>query len=240
MLESHYMTEVAFIYRAVIFDFDNTLINYHRCEQEALRQALVKHAVIDGEEQSWQSFWDVYNPINWSYWERRHLLTRSELTHHTFRDALLGHLGDGSMAGELADTYWELFCSLCYFEPGAHEALVHTARSHRLGIITNGYGEAQRRRLDACGIAQLFDSLVISDEAGMRKPDPRIFELALADMGLTREEALFVGDSIADDYEGAKRAGIDFCFYNRDSSPLPQEVAPKYEIQRLTELMNLL
>ena len=232
--------EVAFIYRAVIFDFDNTLINYHRCEREALRQTLVRHAVIDGGEQSWEAFWGVYDPINWSYWERRHTLTRSELTYHTFRDALLGHLGDDSLAGELANTYWELFCSLCYFEPGAHEALVHTASKHRLGMITNGYGEAQRRRLDACGIADLFEALIISDEAGMRKPDPRIFELALAEMGISREEALFVGDSIADDYEGARSVGIDFCFYNRDDCTLPREVTPKYEIHRLTEIMNLL
>src|SRR5690606_25197336 len=104
------------------------------------------------------------------------------------------------------------------------------------GMITNGYADSQRKRLRACGIEQYFHSLVISDEVGIRKPDPSIFELALDELGQDQGEVLFVGDSLQDDYRGAINAGIDFCFYNRDGIKLTEAETPKYEVANLAEL----
>ena len=228
------------MYRAIIFDFDNTLINYTQCEQEALKHTLVHHGILQEEESEWTRFQEIYNPINWSYWENRHGYTREQLTLFTFRDALHHYLGDSKAAELLADTYWDVFCNSCYFEPGAHDTLQYIADYYRVGMITNGYSDSQRKRLRACGIEQYFHSLVISDEVGIRKPDTGIFEVALQDLGFKRSEVLFVGDSLNDDYEGARNAGIDFCFYNRDAVRLGDEYAPEYEVKRLLQLKDIL
>jgi len=162
------------------------------------------------------------------------------MTYRTFREALERFLGHGGAARELADTYWELFCNSCHFEPGARETLGYVSGKYRLGLVTNGYGEAQRKRLKACGIDGYFDALVISDEVGVWKPDPRIFSLALGELSVPKERVLFVGDSIGDDYYGAVRAGIDFCFYNRDGAETGGDIRPKHEIRDLRELRDLL
>jgi putative hydrolase of the HAD superfamily len=85
-----------------------------------------------------------------------------------------------------------------------------------------------------------FDELAVSDEVGVGKPDPRIFQGILEKMGLATQEVLFVGDSLNDDYEGARCAGIDFVFYNRKRIPLEAHLRPAYTIERLDELEYIL
>lgn len=228
------------IYQAVIFDFDNTLINYSVCEREALKMTLVRCGLIANEEKDWNRFWEIYNPINWSYWQRRHEFDREDMTYRTFRDALEQYLGHGGAAREAAEIYWDLFCNSCHFEPGAREMLGYVSGKHRIGLITNGFSESQRKRLRACGIAEFFDSLVISDEVGLWKPDPRIFAVALSELEAPKERVLFVGDSLSDDYRGALGAGIDFCFYNRDGVQTGGDIRPKHVIRELKQLQDLL
>lgn len=228
------------MYEAIIFDFDNTLINYDQCEQEALKRTLLTHQIIDEQELTWEQFWKVYNPINWAYWDRRHTLTRSELTLYTFRDTLHAYLGNSELAEIVAQTYWDNFCNICYFEPGAHEILAYASNSYRIGMITNGYGDSQRRRLRACGIDHFFHSLMISDEVGVNKPDSLIFDMAISDLDVTRERVLFVGDSLNDDYHGAKNAGIDFCFYNPLGKLINEEYTPLYHIRELSQLRQII
>ena len=93
-------------------------------------------------------------------------------------------------------------------EPGVRDLLVRLGRKYRLGLITNGTGATQRAKLSGLEIEALFDPIVISGEVGLRKPDPRIFELAIASWGLPRESLLFVGDDPVADIRGAREAGM--------------------------------
>jgi putative hydrolase of the HAD superfamily len=85
-------------------------------------------------------------------------------------------------------------------------------RGLRLGLLTNGDPHLQRAKIDASGLAPLFDSIVVSGErvqAGQvqrGKPDPRIFALVMEEMGVDR--AVMVGDKVSRDIEGARAAGI--------------------------------
>lgn len=78
----------------------------------------------------------------------------------------------------------------------------------QIGMITNGYTEFQLSNIRALGIEHLFDAVLISEKEGLRKPDKRIFELALKRLGVAAEEALFVGDHPVNDVEAAKQAGM--------------------------------
>lgn len=66
-----------------------------------------------------------------------------------------------------------------------------------------------------------------------------IFELALKELALNPSEVLYIGDSLTDDYEGATRAGIDFCYYNRRDKPVPNHHRPSYIISDLLEIKDL-
>jgi putative hydrolase of the HAD superfamily len=92
--------------------------------------------------------------------------------------------------------------------PGVHESLVRIGAQYRLGMVTNGTGQTQRAKLAALGLEGLFDPLVISEEIGVRKPDARAFELAIADWRIPAESVLFVGDDPVSDVAGAEAAGM--------------------------------
>ncbi|MDG0792318.1 HAD hydrolase-like protein [Cohnella ginsengisoli] len=67
----------------------------------------------------------------------------------------------------------------------------------------------------------------------------KIFDEALKQLGIDRTEALFIGDSLRDDYYGAINAGIDFCYYNRQGQPIDADVRPKYVIHSLRNVATL-
>jgi putative hydrolase of the HAD superfamily len=100
-------------------------------------------------------------------------------------------------------------------EPGAAEALATLrAAGFRLGIVTNG-GSTQRIKLDVCALPGLVDACVISDEVGVRKPDPAIFAFAASAAGAPLDGAWMVGDRADADVAGAVAAGIRSVWLHR-------------------------
>ena len=90
------------------------------------------------------------------------------------------------------------------------------SRTAKMGIITNGSGETQRRKIKAAGLDSVFasDHIWISDEVGATKPDPAIFLLASAALGVSPDQCLFIGDREREDRAGALAAGMHACLVN--------------------------
>ena len=81
-------------------------------------------------------------------------------------------------------------------------------RGYRLGVITNGAGREQRRKLQKVGLENFWDVLLIGEEVGIWKPDPAIYRLAAEKLGLPCEACAFVGDLWQTDLLGAYRAAM--------------------------------
>ena len=228
------------MYQAILFDLDDTLFNLRGCEAEALHRTLESNGLRLPAQCA-----DTYAAINSQYWAARAAdgqakLTRDEVVTLSWRD-FLSHYGlDVAKSASLAERYWDAFCRSGALNPGAGEVLQRLSAAYRLGMITNGYSESQRGRLEAAGLLDAFDPLLISEEVGVAKPDRRIFEMALAQLRTPSEATLYVGDSLSHDREGCQRAGIDFCHFSpgwRVSDDLP---AVKFRIGRLEELISIL
>ena len=96
---------------------------------------------------------------------------------------------------------------------GSAHALLEALRERglRLGVVANAWPEPARltrRRIAELGVAERVDAIVLADEVGARKPDPRIFAAALQALGVGPGEALYVGDRLDVDVLGASRAGL--------------------------------
>jgi putative hydrolase of the HAD superfamily len=114
-----------------------------------------------------------------------------------------------------------------------------SSRGLRLAVITNAPGAHQRQKLASVGLAHLFDSIVISEELGVPKPDARIFQAACVKLGVRPEEVVHVGDRLDLDAVAAMRAGMHGVWLNRrgeDEAP-PRGIAT---INGLGELPDLL
>lgn len=229
------------MYKAVIFDLDNTLLNFSSSETESMKKTCMDHNLFIDDDVQWDLFWRSFSGHNFRHWMNfvngGDVKTIGEVLRYSFRDSL--NLED-LFHSNLSDTYWDYFCNTCFFEDGAEQILSLFKDKYPLSIITNGISEAQRKRLRAGKIDELFKSIVISDEVGIRKPQKEIFEIALNDLKLSNKEVLFVGDSIEDDYHGALNSGIDFCFYNRQKIELTDDIKPKYMIKNLLDLVNVI
>jgi len=95
--------------------------------------------------------------------------------------------------------------------------------------------------LEREGIIDLFDTIVVSDEIGWRKPLPVIFEAALTRLGVSAAEAVHVGDRADADVAGAHGAGLHAIWINRDAAALPSGIKPpQHEIRDLGELTQIL
>ncbi|GAA4848836.1 YjjG family noncanonical pyrimidine nucleotidase [Paenibacillus vulneris] len=227
------------MYKAVLFDLDNTLLNYSLSEYDCMRRTCRDHQLFANDEEQWSRFWEVYLKHNEKYWmdfvSGGSITSIHDVIRYSFRDTLNR---DVRLHNELASTYWNYFCHTCHFEDGAEDVLRSLQSDYRLGIISNGIGEAQHKRLTAGNIRGTFQSIVVSDEVGIRKPHKEIFEMALNELKLDKDEVLFVGDSLQDDYHGSVNAGIDFCYYNRNKQNLREDIQPKYMIHRLEELLD--
>ncbi len=229
------------MYKVIIFDLDNTLLDFDYCALDSMKRAVQHHNIMEQEGFLWDSFWETFQKNSSFYWEKRFTrnLSNLEALEFALRDTF-GDFGPPSLAVELTRTYWEFFCNTCHFEDGAPEILQWAHTNYKLGIISNGAGEAQHRRLQSGHVYHLFENITISDEVGFWKPDPNIFHVALEQLNAGHHEALFVGDSLRDDYFGALNSGIDFCFYNRKRQQLEEHMKPKYCINTLLELKNMI
>ena len=113
-------------------------------------------------------------------------------------------------------------------------------RGFKLGIITNGTERTQMGKIERLDFHAYFDTIVISETAGIKKPDPQIFKMALTELTLSPEETYFVGDHPTNDIAGAETVGLT-AIYLSGYSPWPQNtLPPKHQIDRLIQLLHLI
>jgi putative hydrolase of the HAD superfamily len=109
----------------------------------------------------------------------------------------------------------------------------------RLGVITNGKSGLQHGKIDRLGLRPFFDAIVVSDDIGMKKPDPRIYMTALERLGTVAEETIIVGDHPRNDIWGAAELGIRGVWLRR-AHTWDVEGRPWHEIHELNELISLI
>ncbi len=123
----------------------------------------------------------------------------------------------------------------------AREVVLELKKRYKTGLITNGKTAIQYGKIDRLGIRDDFDLILVSEEAGIKKPDPRIFELALERLRLQPEECVYVGDHPVNDMEGASQIGIGG-IWMKVNQPWREELSarPLHTIRQLEELLTLL
>ena len=112
-------------------------------------------------------------------------------------------------ADDLGDYWYRVSPSCMRLRDGLENVLDSLLRQdYRLGIITNGRTTVQNATIDALGIRERFDVIIVSETVNLRKPDGAIFELALRELDLQADDVLYVGDHPRSDMLGAYNAGI--------------------------------
>jgi putative hydrolase of the HAD superfamily len=118
------------------------------------------------------------------------------------------------------------------------EILDYLAGRYEMHIITNGFEEVQNIKLDQSGLTKYFSKIITSEQAGARKPDPKVFGYALDLTKGSVDNSLMIGDDLRTDIEGARNVNMDHVYYNPNRVDHSEDLF--HEISDLIELKNVL
>ena len=219
-------------YKRILLDADDTIFDFQAGNRRAVAE------LMDELGLSSPTVFDEYQSINHACWEA---LDRGEMTQEVlhverFRRFLRSkNRTDDPEA--VAARFTVLLGGQAIPLPGAEDVVKALSEKLPVTLLTNGITVIQRARLARTPIRQWLDNVVISQEVGAAKPDPRIFEIALN--GLDPRDALMIGDGIHSDVEGANHAGVDICWYNPRGATLPEGLHAEYEIRDLRDCLPI-
>ncbi len=215
-------------YDLVLLDLDDTIFDFQAGNKNAVHE-LMRELGMDSE-----TIFEEYQEHNHACWAalERGEMTQEVLHVERFR-RFLAAKGRQEDPRPVADRFAQLLGGQAIWMPGAAQMLETLSARMPLVLLTNGITVIQRARLERSGILKYVSRTVISQEVGVAKPDPRIFEIALA--GVKPERALMIGDGLQSDILGANRAGVDACWFNPKGKALPEGVRAQYIARSLAE-----
>lgn len=142
---------------------------------------------------------------------------------------------------DAATRYRDIWFDTLTLDPEAPRLLTALGARYRLGLVTNGPSWSQRPKIERFDLASYMHAIVVSEEAGVAKPDPQIFHIALNALAVAPGEALFVGDSPENDLRGAAQAGMPAIWVNRHGTTLPADVPqPIAVVDGLRDLLAII
>lgn len=216
--------------KAIIFDLDNTVLD--RTSTFSQFTNLFLNTYFNHLESTQEVFDRIIFLDQDGYKDKNELF--SELIEELPWKAMPQH-------HELLEFYKTEYVKSAVLMNEAREVITYLRKKYKTGLITNGKTSIQYGKMDTLGIRDHFDLIIVSEEAGVKKPDPRIFELALDGLHLRPEECIYIGDHPVNDIEGAAKIGME-TIWIKVNQPWKDELMarPLYSIEELNELLELL
>lgn len=227
----------------VFIDLDDTLWWFSENSRIALRDTF-DHFGMARFEPDFDKFEEIYETRNSELWHEYHhgRVQRDYLMVERYRHVLLqiGFDGDCTATGsDMNDYYLGILAEQPLVVPGAKELLEALHRhGYQVNVLSNGFAGVQQRKLRSGGIYHLIDHVVLSDDCGITKPLPGIFDYALQVSGARPDQVVMIGDDPDTDIAGAHAAGWRTIYFNAKSRPaspgtVTVQVASLAEIERM-------
>lgn len=221
----------------VFFDLDHTLWDFEKNSAMAFAIIFEKHQVNLDLEQ----FLIHYVPINHKYWEwfRMEKISRDELRYGRFKEAfdLMNFEVSDELIDLLADEYIHYLPQNNHLFDGTIELLDYLKPKYRMHIITNGFSQVQASKISNSNIGHYFETITNSEMAGVKKPNPLIFEYALQQAKASKATSIMIGDCIEADVRGALNYGIDAILFTENNL---ETIGNIKQITHLSQLKNYL
>ncbi len=223
------------MYKYLLFDADNTLLDFNAAEKQALKEALAECPLQYSEEVRCR-----YHAINDNEWKRleRGETTREILKYERF-EKLYDEFGiNGKEFGRYtADIYFEKLCLQGQMIDCAEEMLKDLSEKYDCYIVTNGTCAIQTERFARTPISKYVKHIFISEQIGYSKPSLHFFEKVFEFIGDSdKSKYLVIGDSLTSDITGAVNSGVDSVWISENHT----HDLPTYCIKNLSELRSIL
>jgi putative hydrolase of the HAD superfamily len=225
-------------YDLILFDADETLFDFKKSEKEAFRNTIIEFN-MEYDENHHLKIYQLVNTAIWKEFEEG-LITQEKLKVERFK-RLSEMLKVNFDCVLFAKTYMKHLANASFLYEDSQELIESLHKHYLLAIVTNGLKDVQDNRIRKSVISKYFKDIIVSEEVGVSKPNPKIFEYVFKSTGhIEKSKILIVGDSLTSDIQGGINFGIDTCWYNPNKIINETGIKPNYEITKLTELKNFL
>ena len=226
----------------IFFDLDRTLWDFESSANEAFRRIFHNFGLGKRGVESHEKFHKVYTVHNNRLWDsyRKGEITKEDLRGRRFNETLYSfNIVDTQLGDRIGDEYIRISPLIVRLFPNAINILEYlSSRGYILHIITNGFEEVQTVKLRESKMRGYFKHVVTSEEAGVKKPDPVIFNYAFDKTGALPSESIMIGDDFEVDIEGARNVGMKTIFFDPES--LHTDPVCDFHIQNLKEIEGIL
>lgn len=218
--------------RAILFDVDNTLVNFMRMKRHAVEAAV--EAMIDaGLQTSRDQFIEKVFQVYWQegiedqqIFDKILIKELGRVDHKILAAGILGYR-------RAKEAYLAVY-------PHVHPTLTEfLKRGIRMAIVSDAPALQVWMRIMGLGLAQYFDTVITWDDTKERKPSPKPFRMALEKLSLQPEEVLMIGDWADRDIAGAKALGIKTVFAKYGDEFNTKDSGADYEIMDIAELLDI-
>ncbi|TPN81331.1 YjjG family noncanonical pyrimidine nucleotidase [Aquimarina algicola] len=220
----------------IFFDLDHTLWDFEKNSFLAFEMIFDKFNIGVGVH----DFLEVYRPINFKYWKlyREEKVNKEQLRRGRLMDTfkLLGKSISVVQIDTISDDYVNFLPLHNNLIDGTKELLEYLTPRYELHIITNGFKEIQNDKLQNSGIKDYFSTVTNSEEVGVKKPNPLIFETALQKSKAIPSVSMMIGDNYEADIQGAEAVGLHTICFNYHKEKIPPsniQVSQLIDIKRL-------
>jgi putative hydrolase of the HAD superfamily len=198
----------------IFFDLDHTLWDFDKNSALTFEKIFEIHNV----QVNTMDFLSIYEPINLNYWKlyREEKIDKKSLRYKRLKDTfdMVNFDISDATINQLSEDYINYLTTFNHLFEGTIEILEHLQNTYHLHIITNGFEEAQQRKMTNANISQYFKTVTNSEAAGVKKPNPIIFNHALELAEAKPNESMMIGDNYEADILGAIDVGLDVILFN--------------------------
>ena len=223
-------------YTSLFLDLDNTLLDFHKAEEMAIRKTLTEFNLPSDQKTV-----KLYSDINRSFWQsfERGEIPKNAIFEGRFK-TLLSVLNEEREVEAISQIYCKSLSEGYYKMDGADDVLAYLKdKGYKLYATTNGFAFTQYNRIEKSGLGKYFDKIFVSEDVGFQKPEREYFETCISKIPeKDKTKILVVGDSQSSDILGGINAGLDTCWFNLDGDT--PKYKSEYEIGHLKELKNIL
>lgn len=224
-------------YELILFDLDGTLFDYEKAEKYALENAFKDFGITNVTP----NITSNYKKINHDIWERFEKKLISAIKLRTERwEILFSQLNLDFDPQKFSARYLYHLSQADFYLPDAKELIKSLYGKIKMVLITNGLSDVQQGRFGKSDIKDFIPQIFISEEIGIPKPHPEIFEFIFKKLNFNdKKKAIIVGDSLNSDIKGGNNFGIDSVWINPENIENTSDAQPTFEIRDINELKKI-
>lgn len=208
----------------IFFDLDDTLWNFSANSAVSLKKLYDISPILKKLFKDINEFIDIYhknNSLMWDYYAKGNVTTK-ELKVERWRRTLATRQFEvlTAVCEELDRNYLEILAQGEEKFEGVEEMLQRLTKKYLIAILSNGFIKTQYQKLHYSGLEKYVTRTIVSEEIGINKPNPKIFEYAVQETGVSNPY-LMVGDNGETDIYGAMKSGWHTIWYNPEGKEFP-------------------